>query len=129
MQPVSDDDDVTALLAASSPTASATPGDPAVRRWVGIRRDGVLVACAADTSAATGVGHLSSIAVHPAARGQRLGAVVTAALARELFADGCDIVTLGMYADNSYGRTMYDGLGFADDHRFTSGPLLTRTRW
>jgi hypothetical protein len=34
-----------------------------------------------------------------------------------------------MYADNGYGRAMYDSLGFADDHRFTSGPLLTRGRW
>jgi ribosomal protein S18 acetylase RimI-like enzyme len=105
------------------------PGDPAVRRWVGIRENGVLIACAADTSAATGVGHLSSIAVHPSARGRNLGAVVTAALCRQLFEAGNDIVTLGMYADNSYGRAMYDRLGFADDHRFTSGPLLVRGRW
>jgi ribosomal protein S18 acetylase RimI-like enzyme len=120
---------VRALLAASSPTASALPGDPAVRRWVGIRDGGALVACAADTSAATGVGHLSSIAVHPAARGRGLGTVVTAALTRQLFDDGNDIVSLGMYADNAYGRAMYDALGFADDHRFTSGPLLVRGRW
>ena len=128
--PIDDDSEVRELLTESSPTASAMPGDPAVRRWVGIRDDaGALIACAADTSAATGVGHLSSIAVHPAARGRGLGAVITAALTRDLFDDGCDIVTLGMYADNTYGRAMYDALGFADDHRFTSGPLLTRARW
>jgi ribosomal protein S18 acetylase RimI-like enzyme len=126
---VEDDAAVSALLTASSPTASAMPGDPAVRRWVGIREDGHLIACAADTSAATGVGHLSSIAVHPLARGRGLGAVVTAALSRRLFDDGCDIVTLGMYADNDYGRAMYDRLGFADDHHFTSGKLLVRGRW
>jgi ribosomal protein S18 acetylase RimI-like enzyme len=126
---VTDDGAVRALLAESSPTASAQPGDPAVRRWVGVHDGGDLVACAADTSASTGVGHLSSIAVHPKARGQRLGAAVTAALARRLFDDGCDIVTLGMYADNTYGRAMYDGLGFADTHPFTSGPLLVRSRW
>jgi ribosomal protein S18 acetylase RimI-like enzyme len=126
---VDDDAELRALLAASSPTASALPGDPAVRRWVGIRDGGTLIACAADTSAATGVGHLSSIAVHPAARGRGLGTVVTAALTRQLFDDGSDIVSLGMYADNAYGRAMYDALGFADDHRFTSGPLLVRGRW
>lgn len=124
-----DDSEVATLLAASSPSASALPGDPAVRRWVGIHEGGALIACAADTSAATGVGHLSSIAVQPTARGRGLGAVVTGALARELFADGCDIVTLGMYADNGYGRATYDRLGFFDDHAFTSGPLLVRGRW
>lgn len=123
------DDEVAALLAVSSPTASAQPGDPNVRRWVGIRDAGGLLACAADTSSATGVGHLSSIAVHPSARGRGLGRAVTAALTRQLFADGCDLVTLGMYAANAAGRAMYDALGFADDHPFTSGPLLTRDRW
>ena len=126
---VADDDEVAALLTASSPTASALPGDPGVQRWVGVRDAGVLVACAADTSAATGIGHLSSIAVHPSARGRGLGRAVTAALARRLLDEGCDLVTLGMYADNAYGRAMYDALGFADAHRFTSGPLLVRGRW
>lgn len=124
-----DDEAIRSLLTESSPTASAQPGDEAVRRWLGIYDGSRLVACAADTSSATGVGHLSSIAVHPAARGQRLGAAITAALTRRLFDEGCDLVTLGMYADNAYGRAMYDGLGFADTHHFTSGPLLVRSRW
>ena len=114
------------LLDAASPTASARPGDPAVLRWVGIVEGGELVACAADTSAVTGVGHLSSIAVHPRARGRGLASAVTARLARLLFADGCDVVSLGMYADNAAGRAVYDRLGFADDHRFSSGLLRTR---
>lgn len=129
---VAPEDDETAvkeLLEASSPTASALPGDAAVRRWVGVRDGGRLIACAADTSAATGVGHLSSIAVHPDLRGRGLGRTVTAALTRRLFEDGCDLVTLGMYASNSTGRAMYDALGFADEHRFTSGPLQVRGRW
>jgi GNAT superfamily N-acetyltransferase len=129
VEPVTDDAEVEALLRESSPTASALPGHPSIRRWVGIRESGVLLACAADTSAATGVGHLSSIAVHPAARGRNLGGVITAALTRLLFEEGNDIVTLGMYADNTYGRAMYDRLGFADEHKFTSGPLLVRGRW
>jgi len=124
-----EDDAVAPLLAAASPTASAQPGDPAVRRWVGVEQDGRLLACAADTSATTGVGHLSSIAVHPAARGRGLGSAVTAALTRQLLAQGCDVVTLGMYADNSAGRALYDRLGFVDSHRFTSGPLAVRGRW
>jgi ribosomal protein S18 acetylase RimI-like enzyme len=127
--PEDDETAVKELLTASSPTASALPGDAAVRRWVGVREDGELIACAADTSAATGVGHLSSIAVHPSARGRGLGRAVTAALTRRLFEDGCDLVTLGMYADNGTGRALYDALGYADDHRFTSGPLQVRGRW
>ena len=126
---VSDDNAVRALLAAASHTASARPGDPGVRRWVGVRWTGDLAACAADTSGATGVGHLSSIAVHPAARRAGLGRAVTAALTRTLFREGCDVVTLAMYADNAVGRRLYDGLGFSDEHRWTSGPLLVRGRW
>ena len=130
VEPLDDDAALQALLTASSPRASALPGDAGVRRWVGVRgADGALLACAADTSSATGVGHLSSIAVHPAARGQGLGSAVTAALTRLLFTEGCDVVTLGMYADNAPGRALYDALGFADEHRFTSGPLEVRSRW
>lgn len=123
------DELVAPLLAVWSPTASAQPGDPGVRRWVGVAGPEGLLACAADTSAATGVGHLSSIAVHPDARGRGLGAAVTAALIRQLFDEGCEIVTLGMYADNTAGRALYDHLGMADEHRFTSGPLQIRSRW
>ena len=128
--PVDDDVAVAELLAASSSRASARPGQPGVRRWVGVRDEsGRLLACAADTSSASGVGHLSSIAVAPHARGQGLGKAVTAALVRRLFDDGSDIVTLGMYADNLAGRALYDALGFADEHPFTSGPLVVRGRW
>lgn len=123
------DDEVAALLAEASPTASAQPGNPEVNAWVGIRGPAGLLACAADTSAATGVGHLSSIAVAPAARGQGLGAAVTSALMRRQFAAGADLVTLGMYARNTAGRALYDHLGMHDDHHWTSGPLQVRSRW
>ena len=129
VEELTDTDQVSALLAQISPTASALPGDPAVRRWVGIHERGSLVACAADTTASSAVGHLSSIAVHPDARGGGLGTVITAALTRRLLAEGCELVTLGMYAHNAPARAMYDRLGFADEHRFTSGQLLVRSRW
>ena len=120
---------ITALLDAASPGASARPDDPAVRRWFGIPGPDGLLACAADTSAATGVGHLSAVAVHPSARRQGLGRAVTAALTRDLLAAGCDVVTLGLYADNAAARALYDGLGFRDEHRFTSGRLTVRGQW
>ena len=123
--------EVAALLRAGSPRASVQPGHPAVRGWVGLRDpdDDRLLAAAADTSGATGVGHLSSIAVHPSARGRGLGRAVTAALTRRLLAAGADVVTLGMYADNVAGRALYDSLGWRDEHHFTSGPLQVRSRW
>ena len=124
-----DDAEVAALLPVASPTASSLPGSPEVRGWLGVRGPDGLTACVADTSATPGVGHLSSIAVHPAARGQGLGRAVTAAMARRLLAQGCDVVTLGMYADNVAGRALYDALGMRADHAFTSGPLRIRSRW
>lgn len=127
--PEPDEQAVKELLAASSPTASAQPGDEKVNSWVGVREDGLLIACAADTSGSTGVGHLSSLAVLPTHRGRGLAKAVTAALTRQLFAEGLDTVTLGMYASNDAGRGVYDALGFADEHRFTSGPLQVRGRW
>ncbi len=130
VQPVDDEVAVKELLAASSSRASAQPGDEAVVCWVGVRdASGRLLACAADTSSATGVGHLSSIAVVPEGRGQGLGKAVTAALTRQLFDEGKEVVTLGMYADNPEGRALYDALGFRDEHPFTSGPLVVRGRW
>jgi len=124
-----DEQAVKELLSVSSTPASAKAGDEKVNRWVGVREDGALIACAADTSGATGVGHLSSIAVRPEHRGRGLAKAVTAALTRQLFAEGMDTVTLGMYASNDAGRGVYDALAFADEHRFTSGPLQVRGRW
>ncbi len=71
-----------------------------------------------------GVGHLSSIATAPSHRQQGLGAAITGWVTRQMLdVEKCDMVTLGMYADNTAGRALYDRLGFADDHRFTSGVL------
>jgi GNAT superfamily N-acetyltransferase len=127
---VNDLDGVRTLLERANPRASAWPGDHHVRGWVGVTAaDGTLLACAADTSTATGVGQLSAIATDPGARGQGLGRAVTAALARQRFSAGATLVTLGTYADNAAGKALYDALGFADDHPFTSGELQVRSRW
>lgn len=130
VRPDVDEVAVKALLAVTSPRASALPGDAGVRRWWGVPDGaGGLLACAADTSAVAAVGHLSSVASHPRARGRGLGKAVTARVCRDLFEQGCDVVTLGLYADNALGRALYDGLGFSGEHRFTSGRLLQRARW
>jgi ribosomal protein S18 acetylase RimI-like enzyme len=124
------DDAVAELLALGNPDAAAQPGDRRVRRWVGIRHTGRghLAACAADTTEATGVGHLSSITVRPHMRGGGLGSAVTAALIGDLLGGGCDVVTLGLYADNLAGRALYDRLGM-HQRGFTSGTLRIRSRW
>jgi len=124
------DADVAELLALANPDAAAQPGDARVRRWVGIRHTGRdhLVACAADTSEATGVGHVSSITVREDRRGAGLGSAVTAALIGDLLTAVCDVVTLGMYASNTAGRALYDRLGM-HERGYTSGALRIRSRW
>jgi ribosomal protein S18 acetylase RimI-like enzyme len=124
------DDQIRELLAVANPGASAQPGDARVRRWVGIehKQRRILVACAGDTTEVTGVGHISSIAVHPGFRGGGLGAAVTSALIGDLLAAECDVVTLGMYADNVAGKALYDRLGM-HERGYTSGTLRIRSRW
>jgi ribosomal protein S18 acetylase RimI-like enzyme len=118
-----DDKALTGLLTLVSPGTSAWPGDPKVRRWAGIWADGRLVACLADTTAVDGVGHISAIAVHTEARGRALGPSITAWAMRRMFAEGCDVVTLGVYSDNAVGLRMYDRLGYTVDRPMTSGRL------
>jgi len=118
-----DDPAVVELLETANPRTSARPGNPTVRRWAGIRTaGGRLDACAADTSGAP-VGHLSAIATRPECRGQGLGTAISAWLTRQLLAE-FDLVTLGVYADNPAALRLYDRLGYAADHHFTSGVLV-----
>lgn len=114
---------VNELLAEANPDSSTWPGEPKVRRWAGIRgADGSLDCCLADTSAGS-QGHLSAISTRPGARGRGLGSAITAWATRCLLAEGWEIVTLGVYADNPAAQRTYDRLGFVLEHRFTSGTL------
>lgn len=129
---ISDEATLIELLAVANPTASTQPGDPAIRRWCGLGYDGMdeaLVACAADTSRATGVGHISSVATRPSRRGRGLGVAVTGWLTRRLLEE-FELVTLGMYAGNVAGGRLYHRLGYRDEHHFSSGLLVhTRPDW
>lgn len=119
------DPEIVDLLAAASPRHSATPGSPGIERWAGVRGSTrTLVAAAANDPFSPGVPHLASIAVHPDARGQGLGAAVTAALTRRLLDEGAPVVTLGMYSDNAVARRMYARLGFRCEHCFSSRRVL-----
>ncbi len=120
------DPEIVGLLAAASPRHSSAPGSAGVERWLGIRSpQGTLLAVAANHPFSAGVPHLASIAVHPGARGQKLGAAVTAALTRRLLAEGAPVVTLGMYSDNAVARRMYERLGFCCEHYFSSRQVLS----
>lgn len=118
----SDDDDIRALLREVSPGASTWPGDGRARRWAGLRtEDGRLAAALADTSQVSGVGHVSSVATALAERGKGYGAALTAWATREFLAEGADLVTLGMYAENDTARRLYKRLGFYCTHHFSGG--------
>lgn len=114
-------DDVRALLEQAMPDAVAWPGDARVRRWAGIR-DGSnrLVACAADTAHSPLIGHLSSVATAPDQRRKGYGGALIAWVTRQCLDEDAEMMTLGMYADNTAGRRLYGPLGYTCEHQFTS---------
>jgi ribosomal protein S18 acetylase RimI-like enzyme len=116
------DDELLALLERASPRRMASPGDPHVLRWCGIRDEsGALVACAAEVDDMANAPHLAGVAVAPEARSRGLGRAITAWLTRQLLAEGHPVVTLGMYADNEPARRAYRAIGYRDTHHWTSG--------
>ena len=119
-----DDGDILALLTTWSGRHDTVPGDEGVLGWAGVRAGGRLVAAAAHLEHHPGVPYLASIATSGEARGQGLGAAVTAWLTRQLLVPGRELVTLGMYSDNAVARRMYLRLGYRIDKRWTSGRLV-----
>ncbi|WP_345438525.1 GNAT family N-acetyltransferase [Actinoallomurus vinaceus] len=115
---------ITELLKRTNPDWSVWPGDDGARRWAGIRAEGDgLLACLADTTSSPEIGQVAAVAVRPEVRGRALGASITAWAMRRLFAEGCDGVGLGVYADNTAAMRLYDRLGFARNETRTSGRL------
>jgi GNAT superfamily N-acetyltransferase len=112
--PASDEGEVRALLERGFPDASMPVGHPGVRRWAGVRRDGRLVAVAADATDADEVGFLASIATDPDARGTGAGAAVTAWATAALLAEH-PVVGLWHYGPNP-AAALYTRLGFRSDH-------------
>ena len=109
---VSDDDAVAALLDLANPTAAVRPGDALGGRWCGAYDADGLVACAVETVLAGPRPHLSSLAVHPRARGRGLGAAVTAWFVRRGFEAGAPEVLLAVDEGNAVADRLYDRLGF-----------------
>lgn len=110
------------LLAAANPDAFVRPGTPGVS-WAAVAdADGTLLACAAARPHTPGVPHLSSIAVHPRARRQGLGAAVTVALTRRLLRTS-PAVSLALWAGNTAARSLYDRIGFVGGHDYATREL------
>jgi GNAT superfamily N-acetyltransferase len=108
------------LLAEHSARHSAVPGSPDVAGWVGVRRHGRLIACAAWFDQPSGVPLLASVAVRPDARRRGLAGALTAAITRRALAGGAPAVAVDLYADNDAARRVYRRLGFVLGHAFMS---------
>jgi ribosomal protein S18 acetylase RimI-like enzyme len=111
------DDDRAAMLALAE---AARPGPFGVRThllggYVGVRRDGRLVAMAGERFRLPGFVELSAICVAPEARGAGLGAAVTFRLMQEALARG-ETPFLHVFPDNP-AATLYRRLGFRERTR------------
>jgi GNAT superfamily N-acetyltransferase len=103
--------EVTALLQAGFPDSYAWPGQPGVERWAGVRdAGGQLAAVAALAWSAPDAAMISGVAVHPAARGRRLGHAVCAFLTRAgLRRSGAVVLMVEEW--NQAARRLYGSLG------------------
>ncbi|NUR59710.1 MAG: GNAT family N-acetyltransferase [Catenulispora sp.] len=112
------------FLKVANPSHSAKPGWDAIRAW-GVVRDaeGQLLACGAYCRRSGGNGYLASIGTHPDARGQGLGAAVSAWLTRRSLTGGDGFCSLGHWYPNEPARRVYARLGYRTTHRMMSGRL------
>ncbi|MCH8613165.1 GNAT family N-acetyltransferase [Arsenicicoccus dermatophilus] len=115
--------ELTALADRENPLSEGYPGTGRSERWVGVRDEGRIVACAALHRLSSGTAHLSGIIVASTHRGQGLGRAMTATLTRDVLAHE-PVATLGMYADNDVARALYTSLGYVADKRWHSCTLL-----
>jgi ribosomal protein S18 acetylase RimI-like enzyme len=115
-------DELTAFLAAHSPTADTEPGHG--ERWFAVEEpDGTLAAVAAWGRTRAGAPHLSSVAVDTGLRGRGLGRTVVGALTRWAVIEA-GVCTLGMYSHNAVGRALYRSLGYDVVCAWSSRPVM-----
>ena len=121
-----DEDDlgeIRALLDVANPRTDTLPLERPDQQWVGVRDPtGRLVACGVREPNVAGWPMLFGISVHPDERGTGLGLALTAHLTREGVRER-GVCTLGMYSHNDVARRLYRGLGYGDDHLWSSRRL------
>lgn len=113
-------------LLTHSDSAYIFSDDEHVDHWLGIERDGTLVAVGASKREASGAVHLVSICTHPSARGERLAERICRALMRLGFAEGAPVIYLEMHAENESGRRLYQRLGMKEAATYISSTIGTR---
>lgn len=106
-------DDVPAMLALVelAKPGPFLPGTIELGGYVGVERDGRLVAMAGRRMAVPGAVEVSAVCSHPDVAGQGLGSAVTAHVARDVLAGGATPF-LHVTVDNP-ARRVYERLGFA----------------
>ena len=103
-----------------------TMGQPYFNAYI-LRIDGEPVATG-ERYTFDGASYISSIGTRNAWRGRGFGRHITLALARDSVAAGCDLVYLGVYADNTAAIRLYERLGFAMLGPRSSDMLLEHPR-
>lgn len=105
------DDEVAELLRTAFPESYAWPGGTGVRRWAGIRRNGRLLATAAEAWTVPGIGFLAGVTTHPAARRRGLAAALCGFVTDELLREHSRVALFVDYWNSAALRT-YQRLGF-----------------
>jgi ribosomal protein S18 acetylase RimI-like enzyme len=115
-----------AFLDRVNPHHSVRADHPEVENWLGVADEasGELLAVGAFTRRPRGTAYLASIATAPEARGQGLGAAVTAALTRQAFTSGDSLCALAHYHPNEAARRIYLRLGYRTTHQSDSSSLI-----
>jgi len=109
------DDEHAALvdfLGAHNPTTHSAPFARPGQRWFVVRDDsGRVIGCGCSEPGNSEVPLLGGITVHPAHRGEGLGAGITAYLTRDAIAR-TGASSLGVFEDNAHARALYARLGY-----------------
>lgn len=103
-----------------SASAYVFPGDPRMVRWIGVEKDGALLAVAGHQRDMDDAAHIVSVCTAPDHRGTGLAREVLSLLVAKALADDVPAILLEMYVDNPPAAALYRSLGFTEVGRFYS---------